>query len=257
MSMTRRSVQNRTGREVGAVSGAAGTDELSSPPSQKPALPEKVSDRFFTRSDSVRRPRFDAAVRQLLSRRDLVEMPDRIGVVGPRSGVGVSTVVDSLAHVLTADFGARVCRFDLSNSESAEDSGRGSVRAVLPSLVAAKSELARTTDRRVSSLRLEAVSDDEWHELVRSDDFALALAALDELFDVVVLDLPPMLDGNRSQSVVQRVDGAVLVARHRSTSLADISTTRQELRDQDVVGVVLNRYRSRVPKVIGRRFGIG
>lgn len=200
-----------------------------------------------------RQPAVEAGLRHILSRRDLEGLPGRIAVVGPRSGVGVSTVANSLAWVLRGDFDALVCHVDLASDAPVGD---GSLLAAMGDQEAIRQAVAELGDQEVVSLRLGEVTDDDWFGLVRSDEFAKTLRLLDSEFDFLVVELPPVLDGSRSIAALRHTEGVLTVVQHGSTRLADLDALQEELHGRDQIGAVLNRYRSRVPRRLGRRLGI-
>jgi Mrp family chromosome partitioning ATPase len=93
---------------------------------------------------------------------------------------------------------------------------------------------------------------------VVADDRGLR-AAIDELaerFDVLLLDLPPLLETSDGLTLSRLCDGYLLVVRHGVTTQTQIRQAFDELSGAVCLGVVVNRYRSSVPPslsgVLGR-----
>ena len=211
------------------------------------------ADATFGSLPQLRHPSLDTASRHVLSRRDLGGVPGRIAVVGPRRGVGVSTVAGSFCQVLHSDFHAPVCHLDLSGEQRDHD---GSLAAAIERFRSGDADLVLEAVPGVASLALGAASDDEWYGMIRSDEFARTLRVLDTSFDFLVVELPPLLEDSRGLSAIRFVEAFVTVVRHGTTTLTDVEAVQEELRGRDQLGVILNRYRSRVPKRLGRRLGI-
>jgi receptor protein-tyrosine kinase len=79
-------------------------------------------------------------------------------------------------------------------------------------------------------------------ELLSGDAATKALAAASELFDVLLIDAPPVLPVTDPLVLAQHVDGVVLVTDARHTGLADVREAWQRLTQvaAPLVGTVLN-----------------
>lgn len=80
-------------------------------------------------------------------------------------------------------------------------------------------------------------------DLLGSDAFALVLAALDEQFDIVVIDAPPVTNLGEAARFTQHVREIVVVAEAGETKRTDLvrATTSLQHAGADIVGIVLNR----------------
>jgi Mrp family chromosome partitioning ATPase len=74
------------------------------------------------------------------------------------------------------------------------------------------------------------------------------LADLRERFEVVVVDLPPVLENEQAPALLGQLDGVVLVVNSGSTTSDDVSLTTELCEGIPVRGVLLNRQESRTPK---------
>ncbi|MEE9383490.1 MAG: polysaccharide biosynthesis tyrosine autokinase [Nannocystaceae bacterium] len=89
-------------------------------------------------------------------------------------------------------------------------------------------------------------------ELLDQPECRQTLAALRELFDVVIVDSPPLLPVTDPLILARQVDGVVIVARCQATTAHDLEHALSALRhgDANLLGVVLN-------EIDGRRSGQG
>jgi receptor protein-tyrosine kinase len=81
-------------------------------------------------------------------------------------------------------------------------------------------------------------------ELLVCPEFASLLAALEQLFDVVVMDTPPASLTADAQIVASRAGAAVLLARRDHTRVTDLTTTMRGLTEAGahVVGSIVNEH---------------
>jgi capsular exopolysaccharide synthesis family protein len=83
------------------------------------------------------------------------------------------------------------------------------------------------------------------------------MAELRARFDVVLLDAPPLLDFPEGYSLARHVDALLLVLDAERTSLDDARRTTRELERAGAraAGIVLNRQRDYVPRLLRRVLG--
>jgi len=79
-------------------------------------------------------------------------------------------------------------------------------------------------------------------ELLQSKAMATVLAELNDRFEMVVVDAPPLLPVTDAAVLASLADGAILVARHRQTTKDGAAQSMQRLRavDATLFGTVLN-----------------
>ncbi|HCJ50105.1 MAG TPA: hypothetical protein DHW40_12385 [Microbacterium sp.] len=80
-------------------------------------------------------------------------------------------------------------------------------------------------------------------DLLGSDAFSLVLTALDERFDVIVIDAPPVTNTAEAARFTQNVHEIVVVAEAAETKRTDLvrATTSLQHAGAEIVGIVLNR----------------
>jgi Mrp family chromosome partitioning ATPase len=205
------------------------------------------------------------AIRYLLYRYELTSgsthLPQMIAVVSASAGEGVTTVSRSLAHVLAAERGTRVCWIDVGGSEALPPSlGRGNL-AELPGV--------GTTLREVPSGRAVAKPDPSGIRLVPAGEAprgqpsgpARGAAELDDLLNSlaaeyrhVIFDTPPLLSRVDSIGFLRHAEAYILVTKQGSTTLKQIRTISEELQPIPSLGAILNVHRTRTPRFVRRFF---
>jgi Mrp family chromosome partitioning ATPase len=91
--------------------------------------------------------------------------------------------------------------------------------------------------------------------LAQGRPLANVLDQLDERFDHVLLDLPPVLASSDAMNLSQLADAYVLVVRQGATSQGQVEAALQELAGGETLGVILNRFDSNIPRRLRRLVG--
>ncbi|MBE0565476.1 MAG: CpsD/CapB family tyrosine-protein kinase [Krumholzibacteria bacterium] len=174
-----------------------------------------------------------------------------LAVASSVAGEGASFVSYNTALILARDYGRKVCWIDanflapqaklrvtdeptfadlLRTPERAADLGR----TVNPLLVAAGQDLPRAKN------------------LIASRSYADLLAGLAVRFDLVLLDLPPMLASTDTALMAAATDGFLLVIEQQHLKWEVIDHGLEALRDKGVqtLGAVINRRSFALPKII-------
>jgi Mrp family chromosome partitioning ATPase len=183
---------------------------------------------------------------------DTVQFSRRLAVVSALHGEGVTTISRTLAAILASDLDARVCCVDLSWPGQATPRATDATDPGIYEVVTGKLKLAAvlqpTSDTRLTFLRVGQVPDAQRQILARSPMLANLFDELDLKFDYTVFDMPPILAGSAGLGLVRYVNSYLLVVRHGVTTTHQVKSAVDELRTIPSVGVVLNRYKSRIPK---------
>lgn len=197
------------------------------------------------------------SVRYLINTRGLAgeaELPQRLGVTSAIDGEGTTSVARALAAVLADDFDAWVCLVDLSWAreapyEAGNDTG---LFDLFTSAVELDDVLALDDDAGFVVLRPGSVPQRGSHALTRSPGLESVVSALCAEFDYVVFDLPPALASNAGLPVFKFVEAYVLVTLAGVTRADQVERTVEQLREIPLLGTVLNRQTTRVPRVLRR-----
>ena len=171
----------------------------------------------------------------------------RIGVVGAARGEGTTTVALGLARALSRDRHRRVLLLELDLDRPALDEALG----IAPPMVGLRQYLVGMGDipmlRRVRPSGfwvLTAGTGAAPGELAPSSPrLAVLLRAADRVFDFVVADCPPLLEGGGAAGLQEHLDGFVFVVRSRRSPRQTVQQAASLLRPGLIVGLVLNAQR--------------
>ena len=179
-----------------------------------------------------------------------------IGVASLNHGEGATTVARSLAACLATSFGKRVVLVE-ANQRSP------SLRRIygLPEAPG----LAEIMDRKVSLGAALQMTGEHRHVLVlpaslhQASGFTVAalrhvLAALLGHADAVVVDMAPVMPYRDTGALCGALDGVALVMRGGYSRVSDGKAAVQTIKDAgtNVLGAVLNRERSAIPRFLER-----
>ena len=112
-----------------------------------------------------------------------------------------------------------------------------------------------TTNPRLSIIQAGEVPVARRPALAQGRPLASLLDQLDERFDHVLLDLPPVLASSDAMNLAQLADAYVLVVRQGSTSESQVEAAIEELQGGETLGVILNRFDSDIPRRLRRLVG--
>lgn len=178
----------------------------------------------------------------------------RLGVTAPHSGDGTSFIARSLAAVRAHDRDMSVCLVDLNWwSREAVDGARPGVADVVDGRAPLADVLLATQNPRLSFLPSGALPLDRRPVVARGQELLHLLSELAFRFDQLVIDLPPLLVTSQSLTLAAHCDGCLMVVRQGVTPVSDLQAAMDLLEGVDVMGVVMNRASSPVPKSIQRR----
>jgi Mrp family chromosome partitioning ATPase len=195
------------------------------------------------------------AIRSFAGRYLSSETPHRavLGVVSPRPGEGRTTIALGLAGAL-AEIYSRVVLVEMETDE------------IAPTLCAemklgVEKGLRDYIEQDVSLDQVLRPTDKEnlWflpagpvrHQASRLDATARTRALLSQLrqdFDVVLVDLPPVLTSEEAPALLAALDSVVLVINAGSTTSDDVTRALTLCASVPVRGVLLNRVRLRAPR---------
>lgn len=179
---------------------------------------------------------------------DASAVPAPLAVTSALHGEGVTTVAMALSEVLAETFHRSVCSIDLSWTSSAKPrlATESGIYELLTGTMSIDQFLGDATKTihlgpgRVPEKRVQAMA--------RSHELEQLIDQLVRRTGMVVLDTPPLLVGSDALSVLRYSRSALLVVRHGVTTTAQVKAAVGELEAVPVVGVVMNRYRSKVPR---------
>jgi Mrp family chromosome partitioning ATPase len=199
------------------------------------------------------------SLRYMLARtrlRDGGELPERVGVTSAISGEGVTFVTRSLALVLANDVGRRVCIVDLNWGAPARWPGNeesGGMADLLRRVLPLDDAIVATGNPGLDIIPAGSASVTERPLLANSPDLDKILVSLSESYDHVLLDLPAVHATSETLTLAEASRSVALVVNQGVTPEAQVKSALDELGGVNVLGVVLNRTSTKVPRAIRRR----
>ncbi len=195
--------------------------------------------------------RFDVLRTQLVQtfrNRKLVSL----GVSAPRAGAGTSFVTAGLLASMARRADLRVIGLDLNLRRPGlhryfEIAPQVPVLDLLSGRVGPDTALQRLTDTVALAVG-QPVAEMALNTQFSADDLAVTVADLHDGYapDLIICDLPPMLDGDMALAICGHLDAMLLVADSQRNSSAEMAESERLLTGQaEFLGVVLNNYTGR------------
>ena len=174
----------------------------------------------------------------------------RIAVASPKSGNGTTFTAVNLARSLSRVPGCKTVLLDLNLrspgiAETIGVEAEGNMDEFLTGEISFFQHIVRYNDGLALGLSRSARPNAS--DLLQSGLVAGAVSEMTHLLkpDVVMLDLPPILEFDDLSAVLPHVDGVLLVADGTSTQTKDIEECERLIKNRSkLMGVVLNRGRA-------------
>lgn len=208
------------------------------------------------------------SLRYFLARVDLPApdggLPDRLAITSALRGEGVTYIARSLAAVLAYDNDVSVAIVDLNWQlpKSAEhhrveddEMPRWNLVDAVEGGVPIDKIIEPTANRRLSMINAGDLSLAKRPAIAGSKSLETVIDAIAERFDHVILDLPPVLASSDAIKLAQLADEFILVVRQGATATKQVESALEELRTSEPLGVILNRYDSKIPRALRRMVG--
>ncbi|GHG93670.1 CpsD/CapB family tyrosine-protein kinase [Pseudodonghicola xiamenensis] len=174
----------------------------------------------------------------------------RVAIAAPTSGCGATFTAVNLAQSLARVPGTRTVLMDMNRrapgiASALDIHGQGHMDAFLAGTCSPMDHLVRCGEGLALGLAdtVDANAAETFHD-------PLAIRALDEMMltfdpDVVLYDLPAVLEHDDVAAFLPQVDGVLLVADGTVTTAAQVRACEEILGEQaELLGVILNRTRS-------------
>jgi Mrp family chromosome partitioning ATPase len=175
----------------------------------------------------------------------------RIGVIGCGAGEGTTTVALGLAHALAARREGRVLllELDLGHPTLDRELGLGPPAVGLRQYLEGRGDAPVLRRAPGGFWALSAGAGSTGGGSPRpSPRLDALLRATDRVFDYVIADCPPLLDGEEAVAPTGHLDGFVFVVRSRRSRRETVRRAAFMLRPELIVGVVLNAQRDFLPR---------
>jgi Mrp family chromosome partitioning ATPase len=207
-------------------------------------------------------PDVAASIRYLVARLQLHEatgFPTRLALTSALDGEGVTFTARSLGAVLASDLDRNVCVVDLnwwspSDQSYAKAPGLGLVNIV--DGLELDDILTVTSIPKLCLVPAGRAAPGRSAMMAKGTELALAIEHLAMRFDHLILDLPALAVTGDALSLARLADAVALVVQHGVTPEAQVRSALQELRGVNMVGVVLNRQKSSIPRWLGNLVGV-
>ena len=183
-----------------------------------------------------------------------------IGITSPNVREGKTTLAMALASSLARDFNDNVMLIDADFKTHSIESeyglgGTEGLAEILSGAVRADQVAHRVPEASLSIVTAGAMVEDA-ARMARSE---LATTRFEEMKTenrFVIMDLPATLPSATSPMLATHCDSVIVVVRARRTTQEDLRRTLLKLNAANVVGVVINRWSTRVPGWIERSLGL-
>lgn len=194
-------------------------------------------------------------------------LPRTIALTSALAGEGVTFITRSLAAVMAHDLEREICLVetnwwfeDLDDARRKRDpetipDPRPGVAEVLAGDATLDDVLVPTSEPNLWVLPAGDAPRSMRPVIASSEAFGDLLAMLAEEYDTVVLDVPPVLNVSEAITIARRADSVALVVRHGVTTERQVAAAVEELGGVELLGLILNRTTTRVPKSL-RRFTV-
>jgi Mrp family chromosome partitioning ATPase len=206
--------------------------------------------------------RVASAMRYLVARVQLNDpygLPERVALTSAVLGEGVTYLTRSLAAVLSYDTNSTVAVVDLNwrrPTEKDDEKAGGGIAAVATAQTPLEDVLITTSNPRLALVPAGEVPIARRPALSSSVELGAALDQVSERFDHVILDLPPVLMSSDALQLSELSDAFVMVVRQGATPQSQVESALEELVGIQCLGVVLNRFDSKIPRRIRRLVGV-
>jgi Mrp family chromosome partitioning ATPase len=188
---------------------------------------------------------------------DGAELPERLGLTSALSGEGTTYLCRTIALVLANDAARQVCIVDLNWASPSYWPNDEGLQAGIADVIRGTTDLDHavlaTGNPGLSVLRAGDVGPIERPALAHSPELDKILDELSETFDHVLLDLPAVHAASEALTLAERSRALALVVNQGVTPDQQVQSALEELSGVPVIGVILNRSSSKVPRMIRRR----
>lgn len=170
----------------------------------------------------------------------------RLGICGPTSDCGSTTLAANLALSLARRPSGRTILFDMNlrNPSLARMFGQAQGRSIREMMLGHPFEDHLQRFGRTLAIAFNDQIESDSAELLQEPSTAYALETIQEELtpDMMLFDLPPLLESDDTLAMLPLVDAVILVADGTRTTASDIAESERLLKDKAaILGVVMNR----------------
>jgi capsular exopolysaccharide synthesis family protein len=217
------------------------------------AVPERSRSWLFEAGDELFRSIYTRAAAGFTN--------EVLAVCSAISGEGRTTVGVGMAVTIAQDFPTRrvlLVETDLARAVLAEDFGVDSSPGLVDCLV---DDTPLQLACRPTFLENLHIVPSGSREVVagrplRSSQMAALVADMRQAYDVVILDLPPILANSDAVLLTDHADGTIYVLRAGVTPVALVNRALEQLEESKIRGIVLNGADTAIPGWLSRLTGL-
>jgi capsular exopolysaccharide synthesis family protein len=206
-------------------------------------------------------PEIDEIFRGIYTRAGTGFATEVIAVCSAIAGEGKTTVGVGLAVTIAQDFPDRrvlLVETDLQRPVLADDFGVEASPGLMDSLVYDEPWLSACRPTYLANLHIvpagEATS--QRGRPLRSSRMASVVDAMRQNYDMVILDLPPILVNSDAVLLTDLADGVICVVRAGVTPMNLVSRAVEQLEDSKLRGFVINGTKTALPGWLRRLAGV-
>jgi Mrp family chromosome partitioning ATPase len=225
-----------------------------------------VADEFASGPFADITPELVDALRYLVNSRELAggqPLPRQVALTSSMRGEGVTTVSQAMAIILAEDHEALVCWVDLSGAGSSKPAAAATddddeqatapgVSDVLRGDVELATALTLSNESQVVVLGAGSMTGSGRSGSYRSSDLDALVATLGTQFDHIVFDMPPVLESSAALPLFRFAEAYYFVIRSGVTRRDPVRRATRQLSEIPLLGTVLNRQRTKVPRFLQR-----
>jgi protein-tyrosine kinase len=184
-----------------------------------------------------------------------------LAVCSAIAGEGKTTVAVGLATTIAQDFPERsvlLVETDFQRATLAEDFGIEAVPGLIDCIISAEPWQSACRPTYLENLHVVPVGGTQPFagRPLRSSRIAAIVDAMRQSYDLIVMDLPPIMLNTDAVLLSDLADGAICVVRAGVTPMPLVNKALEHLEDGKLRGVVLNGSQSAVPGWLTRLVGL-
>lgn len=176
-----------------------------------------------------------------------------VGVTSAHFGEGKTTVAIGLAASLSHDFNADVTLVDgdFHTTSIGQEFGLASSDGLAEVLTGRESleSVSHRVNQHITVIPAGRAQNDP-ARAARSESLVTLIDNMKRTSRFVVLDLPATLHSMNAPVLAARCDGVIVVVRAGETSRRDLERVLKLLQNSNVLGIVVNRRKSAIPRWI-------
>ncbi len=181
-----------------------------------------------------------------------------IGITAPHGQEGKTTIAAAVSGTLVKHEGRGVVLVDADTHTNAIAREYGLAGHLgLTDFLAGETSLAGVTCASPSRRLSIIPAGTQPMPPVSYAQLSALIAQLRASHDYVIVDLPGALRSTTAPPLARLCDGVMVVVRSGATTTLDLDRALQRLRDAHVLGVIVNRWRTRIPRFVEQALDLG